>query len=502
MLQPAGLRLLTVSQYANTVRALFGDAALGGVGQWRSSLAAAQGGVALTAVEEYENASRALATVVFADDARRRALVGCTPALVAADPCTTTFLREFGRRTFRRALSAEELQRYSSLAQESAQSLASEWRGLEIAVTALLQSPNFLYRVELGETDPDVPERVRLTSVEMATRLAYFLWNGPPDELLLGAAERDELQKDDTLRAQVRRMLEDPRGRAGIVTYFADMLNVDSLLVLQKDPTWVPSFTPTLGPALRAQLLRTVENVVFEGGGDFRNLFDTRQTFVNAELARLYDLDPSGLSDALTPVTLPADGPRAGILSLGALMALQSGPSDTSPTLRGKFVRNILLCQQIPPPPPGVAARLPEPAPSELVTTRTLMSRHQTEPRCKSCHGFMDPIGFALETFDPIGKYRPTQNGLPIDTSGELDGVAFSDARALGRVLREHPALADCFTRSTYRYATGHIERRGEEAILSQVVQASGHSIARSFEEIALSVGFRFAAPAEGIGAP
>jgi len=498
VLQPAGIRLLTVSQYAYTVQELVGDATIGGVGQWRSSIAAAQGGVALTAVEEYESVGRAIAQVIFGDAVRREALAGCVPAVQVADPCTLTFLAAFGRKAFRRSLTAEEMTRYTALA-EGARSPVNPWRGLEIAVVALLQSPNFLYRVELGEPDPTDRTRVRFTSIEMATRLAYFLWNGPPDEALIRAAERGELLEDAPLRAQVRRMLEDPRGRRGIVAYFADLLNADNLLVLEKDPTWVPGFTPTVGPALREQLLRTVESVVFDGTGDYRDLFDTRQTFVNAELARLYDLDPAGLGRELTPVMLPASGPRAGILSLGAMMALHSGLANTSPTLRGKYVRNVLLCQKTPAPPPGVVATLPEPRPGELVTTRTLLSRHQTEPRCASCHGFMDPIGFALEAFDPIGKFRTTQNGLSIDTSGEIDGALFNDARGLGRALRDHPALLDCFTRNTYRYATGHIEAPGEEPVLSSIARASGHSVPNAFEAIAMSDGFRFAVPAEGL---
>jgi hypothetical protein len=500
---PAGLRLLTPMQYQNSLQDLFGDdLAIPAVGQWRSSIAAAQGGVSVTAVEEYEIAARDLCAAVFGDPARREALVGCEPAGDAADPCMRSFLETLGRRAFRRALDAEEVDRYAAVAVTATELLGDPWRGVEHAVLGLLQSPSFLYRVELAEPDPAQPARARYTDHEMATRLSYFVWNTTPDDELLAAADEGALSTEEGLRTQLQRLAASERARAGSVHFFSDLLDLDALLSVQKDTQWLPAFTATLGPAMREQLLRTIDSVVFDGDGDYRSLFDTRSTFVNAELASLYELEGS-FGDELEAVTLPESSGRAGLLTLAGLLTMYSGEADTSPTLRGKFVRSVLLCQNIPPPPAGVNTTIPEPAPDELVTTRELLSRHQTDPSCSSCHQFMDPIGLALENFDAIGAWRQQQNGLTIDASGELDGAPFDNAVGLGRELKQHPDLALCLMRSLYRYASGHIEQGFEQQLVAEIADgftAAGYQVPSAFELVALSSGFRFAAlpdPAE-----
>jgi hypothetical protein len=250
---------------------------------------------------------------------------------------------------------------------------------------------------------------------------------------------------------------------------------------------------------MREQLALTVQAVVLGEGGDYRNLFDTRTTFVNAELAQLLGI-PGDLGEGFTQIDMPDDGPRAGFLTLPGLMSLHSGEADTSPTRRGKFVRNILLCQVIPPPPPGISTVIPAPAPDELVTTRDLLERHRTDPMCAGCHGFMDPIGLGLENFDALGAYRPEQNGLTIDTSGDLDGVPFGNARELGKALRDHPELATCLVQNLYRFANGRVETRDERTALEALTRAfqdGGHSVRAAVRALATSEGFRFASKPE-----
>jgi hypothetical protein len=492
---PGGLRVLTPAQYRNTVRDLLGaDAAP--VGQWRSSIAAAQGGVALAAVEAYEEEARATAAWVFGDAGRRSALVGCDPVGSLADECRREFLGRFGRQAFRRPLTGEEVDRYAAVAASAGETLGDGWRGLELGVVAVLQAPSFLYRVELGEPDPDEPSRWRFSSYEMASRLSFFVTNSAPDATLLDAAERGDLLGEAGIRRELRRLLASDRGRAGMVHFFSDLLDLDALATLDKDKGWLPQFTPTLGPALRDQLLMTIDDVVFRTG-DYRELFVTRRTFMNDELARFYGVDEDFGFD-LEPVTFPEDGPRAGLLTLGGLLALHAGQADTAPTLRGKFVRTVLLCQSIPPPPPDIDTTIPEPQEGELVTTRDLLARHREDPSCASCHGMMDPIGLGLENFDAIGAYREKQNGITIDASGELDGQPFADAVELGQALADHEALAECLVKSLYRYAAGRVESARERHTINEVsarFENEGQRVEAAFEALALSAIFRYAAP-------
>ncbi len=488
---PSSLRVLTPRQYARSVRDLLGaDVPVEEIGQWRSSIAAAQGGVAPALVKAYEQQALSVSEYVFGDDARRSKLVGCTPSPVADDDCTRDFLTSFGRKAWRRPLTTAELARYSGVASQIGVELGA-WRGLELAVAGLLQSPNFIYRVELGEPVKNQPERLAFSGFELASRLSYFIWGTTPDDALLDAAAAGELERPETLAKHVDRLLADERATEGTVEFYADLLDLDALLHLEKDAQHLTGVTPTLGASMREQLVRTVSGV-----SDFRELFTTRNTFVNAELAALMDL-PGTFGSDFQAVTLAADSPRAGLLTLPGLLAIHSGQADTSPTLRGKFVRTVLLCQTIPPPPPGVVTSLPAQPPDQLVTTRDLLGQHQTDPICAGCHARMDPIGLALESFDAIGRYRTTQNDLPIDTSGEIDGIEFADARGLSNALANHPDLGGCFVRKLYRYATAHIEGEGEEVVIASVqgqVESANDDVKAALRAIALSDGFRYAA--------
>jgi hypothetical protein len=210
---------------------------------------------------------------------------------------------------------------------------------------------------------------------------------------------------------------------------------------------------------------------VFDKSADLLSLLDTRDTFLTAELAKLYGLPanavPAGAKSS--PYTLPA-GPRAGLLTTAAFLALNARASLTSPTLRGVFVRERLLCQHVPPPPPDVDTALPPPAPGKAETTRERLSRHMTEPSCAACHRLMDTPGFALENFDALGGFRSVENGKPIDPRGELDGVALDGPEALGKAVRAHPEAAACVINHLAQYLTGS----GDEAATSSLAAALG----------------------------
>jgi hypothetical protein len=209
---------------------------------------------------------------------------------------------------------------------------------------------------------------------------------------------------------------------------------------------------------------------------------------------------PPAFGPDLVATELPADGPRAGILTLPGLLSLHAYPGKTSPALRGLFVRKVLLCQDIPPPPPSVDTTLPTMAPGELVTTRELVARHQTDAVCASCHGRMDPIGLALETFDAIGVHRETQNGLPIDASGRLDGVPFADARGLGETLATHPDLMPCFVANLYAFGAGRTLSLREREALQEIARErleGGYDVREAMRAVATSDAFRITTVAE-----
>jgi hypothetical protein len=222
-------------------------------------------------------------------------------------------------------------------------------------------------------------------------------------------------------------------------------------------------------------------------------LLDTDAGFVDAELAAHYGI-AGPVDGSFAPVPLPDT--RGGLLTLAGFLAINSGEASTSPTKRGLSVRRVLMCQTVPPPPPDVEAKLPEPGGGGPVTKREQLEAHVNDPVCASCHQFTDPIGLALEHFDALGGYRATDQGLPIDPGGELDGKAFADAVELGGLVAEHPAISYCVVRNLYRYATGHIEQAHEEPTIKLLFGAlieSGHDLTAAIDALVRSEGFRYA---------
>lgn len=495
----AGIRTLTPSQYEASVRdvlglglagssVLGGDAPIGPLGQWATAIGAARGSFSPTTVESYETGARDAAAWVFADASRRDAIVGCTPSSAPGDSCARDFLERIGRRAYRRSLTADELTRWTTLAESIGVSLGDPARGLEHALSGILQSAHFLYRVEIGEDDPASadPTQLRYTDHEMATRLSYLVWGTTPDEALIAAADRGELSTDAGLSEALSRLLDDPRAEVGLEAFVADLFEVDGLLTAERDPVIHPDF---LGQrdALRRSLTRTAATALSEGG--FHAVFTTRTVFVDASIAGVFGLDPADFGTELARVELPADSPRAGLLTQPGFLALHAYPGKTSPALRGLFVRRRLLCQEILPPPPSVSTVLPEPPAGRLVTTRELVSLHQRQPSCAGCHRYMDPIGLGLEHFDEVGAHRERQNDLPIDASGDLDGAPFEDAIGLGRALAEHRSLGPCMASRLYAFAAGSTVPSRHPSV--RALAGEGTEVRALFEALVLSELFR-----------
>lgn len=498
---PSRLRKLTKAQYQNSLRdllettvtlpkdAIEDDSEKNGF----TAIGASFVTISPRGVEQYETASMGLARQVMADTSKRSTLVGCNPTTVTDATCTRAFVTRFGRRAFRRPLGAEEIDRWTAIAADAQTKLASFWEGMEIAVGGMLTSPHFLYRVELGEPDPDRPGVLRYTNWEMASRLSYFLRNTTPDDALLDAAERGELSSVEGLKAQVDRLLSSADAKGSLDAFFAELLHLSPLDGLTRDKTLFPAMTPTLGASMRTETLKLFEDVVFERDADVRELFDSKTTFVDPALAKLYGVTaPSGAGFAKVALD-----DRAGILGHASFLSVNAHVGSSSPTYRGKAIRERFLCESMPAPPSSVPP-LPEPAPGERATARQRLSMHRKVEPCASCHKLMDPIGLGLENFDAIGAFRTKENDAPIDPSGDLDGKAFAGPKDLARLLREDARVAPCFARNLYRHAAGHVELPGEEPAIRQVIGAFGDAGFR-VKSLALAIvtsdAFRFAVP-------
>jgi len=451
-------------------------------------------------VSQFDDAALAVTALVFDDAAKRAALVGCAPTTSATDPCVRAFLQSFGRRAWRRPLETTEVDRYAGIVATLAPLADGDvWTGLRYAVAGLLESPWFLYRVELGEPDPAKKYPLRFSAYEVAARLAYFLTDTTPDGPLLDAAARGETLTDAGLGAQAARLVLTPRAHAAVSRFFHEYLSTDDLATLVKDGAVFPKATPTLAAAMRDEIDATTTDLVFTRHADLRDLLDNRQTFVNAELAALYGL-PAVKGTALVPATLPDTGVRQGLLGTAAFLALNARTNRTSPTLRGRFVREQLLCEPVQPPPANFTAALDAGTTTANQTLRQRLEQHMSNAVCASCHALMDPLGFAFEHFDALGAYRANEGGKAIDDSGAVDGHTgaqhFVGARELAAVLRGMPEVTSCLSKQIYRYATGHLESDGEAPVLAGVgtrAQAAGNAFLDYLTATAMSDGFRYA---------
>jgi hypothetical protein len=499
---PATLHRLTVAEYRNSVHDLLGaglslstelepDTALKGF----TSIGASELTIAQTTAEKLEAAALELTAQVFADAERRVALVGCEPAS-SGDACVGEFIARFGRRAFRRPLESAELADMKALAVELDATLGDVWESLSYVVAAFLESPDFVFRVEVGEPDPDVPSRLRHTSLEMASRLSYVLWQSMPDDTLLAAGERGDLLDREAVRREAERMMGEPRFRQAMQRFFSENLALERLDNLSKESAVFPQMSATLPSAMRAELMHMFEHVVFTTQGDFRDLFDSRTRFVNGELAALYGI-PDVSGDEFVAVDMPADSARVGLLGSAGLLAIYATTTNTSPTRRGKFVRNRLLCQEIPSPPPGTDTTLPEADASQ--TMRERLTLHRTDPVCAGCHIMMDPLGLSLESFDGLGVHRETDRGRPLDLTGTIDGKAFDGPAELAGLLREHANAGPCVVQQLYRFATGHQESSGERVVLRELAARFAehdYRLPALVLELVSSDGFRFASSA------
>ncbi|MBL8631556.1 MAG: DUF1592 domain-containing protein [Rhodospirillaceae bacterium] len=494
---PTTVRRLTESQYRHIITDVFGphivvagrfDPLIRTEGLL--AVGASQATISPAAVERYAALAKSIAQQVV-DEKNRALILPCAPVSPAKpdEVCAKTFFTKVGRYLYRRPLADDEIGVYTKIAANAGASRGSFYDGVSYGLQAMLQSPDFLFVTENAVANSKTKALQQLDDYSKASRLSFFLWNTSPDDELLAAAEKGELSTSSGLRKQVDRMMNATRFEGGVRAFFSDMLALDDFATLEKDTLIYPAFSLAAAEDGKEQLLRTLVDVLLVKDRDYRELFTTRETFMTSALGLVYRL-PATNPGGWAKFTFAEDDQRAGIQGLLSFTALHSHPGKSSPTLRGKAIRELLLCQKIPDPPSTVNFDQFNDPNSPNRTARDRLTVHATDPACAGCHKLVDPIGLALETFDGAGQTRWTENGAKIDTSGNLNGIPFNDPKGLGQALREDPAAAQCVVRRAYNYATARPLERGERKWLNYLEHEfadDGYRFRELIRKIALS---------------
>jgi len=462
------LRRLTNAQYNNTVRDLLGDDTRVAeqfppedyVNGFRNQFQSQS--VSPLLAEAYASGAEKLAKSAFRGGDTR----GLVPCKDTTPACGAKFIREFGRKAFRRPLSENEQTRYLKL-----------WAagGAQMVVEGMLQSPNFLLRTENGAEPAWRP-------YETASRISYAIWNSMPDAELFRAAAAGELGDAAGVEKQVRRMLKDPRARATVDEFVSEWMRFDRLLGAVKERASFPMYTPELANAMTEEARRLVEHLVWNNA-NFMELYSADYAFLSTTLAKLYNVPAP--AQEFARVQLPAETERSGVLGQALLLAATAKPAETSPTARGLFVREQFLCQEVPQPPPGVNANLPLNTREKPMTNRERLGVHLSNDSCASCHTLIDPIGFGFEKFDAVGQRReklkitftPERKDkgttetveLDFDTSGNIAGTpnsTFRSPRELGTILAGNLQCQQCVVKQLFRYYQGRMEKPGDAAVI------------------------------------
>lgn len=472
------LRRLTNAQYNNTVRDLLNelsqpasqfppeDFVNGFSNQYQVQ------SLSPMLYEAYSAAAEKLARNVFKRGDPIPGL-GCSPS----PACRKQFVKTFGLRAFRRPLTPEEQKRYEALFAANQEFS----RGAQAVVEAMLQSPNFLFRLD------ETPETA-LKPYAAASRLAYTLWNTTPDAALLESAARGDLSTPAGFAREAKRLLKHAKAREALDDFVSQWLRFDRVIATGRDRRTYPKFNREMAIAMTEEARRFVGDLVWSNA-NFMQLYTAEYGFVNNTLASLYGVPAPAQEFEKAP--FPRESERAGLLGQALFLTLTSKPSDTSPTSRGLFVREQFLCQHVADPPPGVSTNLAPISESKPQTNRERLAMHTTDQSCAGCHKLIDPIGLGLEKFDAIGARRekaklvfypldrkskepPRTVELDLDTTGAVAGIPgsnFTSPRELGAVLAQSPQCQECVVKQYFRYAAGRMETAADRPMIHRVYE-------------------------------
>ncbi len=411
-------------------------------------------------IESVEQLALDTATRTLADPVKRARIVPCTPTGANDTGCLNAVISALGRRFLRRPLTDAEVANYATLQSFAIEANSFEL-GVKLVIRALVQEPEFLYRVEVGTAVGN--EGVwRLGPYEMASRLSFFLWGTTPPDWLLDSAQNGELAGKEGVRAAAAKLLADPKAKQRIERFHALWLGYYRL-----------PHAIELTRALQAESAALVDKVVFEDKADYFELFRSNQTYLSPTLATHYGIAFTGTASAWTPYGAVK---RKGLLSHGSVLSAGAKFADTSPTQRGIFVRSRLLCTEVPAPPANANVDAPPTSPTSNCKVDRYAA-HASTGNCKTCHASLDPIGFGIENFNRAGQFRTTDDGEPtctIEGKGKITGlpagdVAFEGVTGLSELLMDSGRFEQCIVKQVFRFASGRREAPADLALIDNL---------------------------------
>jgi hypothetical protein len=505
---PGGVRRLLPHQLKSSVAVVLGAAAAETVVDVPqieplhgfASIGAAEIAVSATDIGELERIATNAAAAAVASPDTLIALAPCVGDDSPSEACFVDVARDVGFVAWRRPLEDAEIDRLVAIA-----AAGSAWsvdngvgvpfeQGVKYLLMAMLQSPHFLYIVEIGTPDPEDSTRRVLGPYEMAARLAFFLQGRTPPRALLQDAAGGLLSTPDGIRQAARELLQSDHAKVALDAFYAEMFYLDDLANLSKDPDLFPEFDGEVAASMREETRLFMRDLVWDREADAREMFTSRASFVDADLAALYGVE-GGAEGTFARVELPEGHQRAGLLGHASFLARFAHPGVTSPTRRGHYINARFLCDEIPPPPPGVVPVLPE-DPGVPETMREKLERHQTDPSCRGCHVVTDPPGLAFEHFDAIGQWREQDRGLDIDISGTSERLgSYSGPVELGQLIADDERMPTCVVQNFVRSSMGHLEGSGERYAvrdLSEDFSGGGYKIKDLMVELTASKLFRY----------
>ena len=505
------MRLLSTTEYLNTMHDLVGDVA--GLapslddGSSASALGIAPPDLGLPELQTYQDAAVKVAATVVGDATVFGKLAPCD---AAADKrtCARSFVQTFGALAYRAPVTdAADIERH--LVVFDAGASTSYQHGIELLMTAMLQSPRFLYLVEIGTNEKVAADAIKLSGYEMAARLSYSVWGTMPDARLTAAAAAGTLSTKDGVASQLTWMMADPRGQTMVRRFVEGWIHLADLNMLAKDAKLYPQWdgTPTLKSSLIGQAQAFFDDVLAAQGGKLSALLTSPKVFANQDLASSYY---GGTAAGTTFQPLAAagmGGTPSGMLTLPALLSILAKPDSSSPIYRGKFVREQLLCLQLPAPPDNVP-KPPDVQPG--VSTRERFRQHETDPGCAACHQLIDPVGLGFENYDGVGHYLTMDNGQPVDASGEIKNTddvngTFNGVVELGQKLAGSKQVEGCVTRQWFRFMMTRFEQSADACSMNDVLtkfRAGGGSLNMLPAAMAQSDAFMYRRPLDSQVSP
>jgi hypothetical protein len=499
---PSPLRQLSRSQYLNTLQGLFKTVpdlsdALGTDTNYSAAFGLIQPDIDQVQIGGFQAAAEAVAASVVGNADSLQAIAPCASGADQRQ-CAQSFVQNFGALAYRSPITdADDIARHMAVYDAGAK--VSHAHGIELLIRAMLQAPRFLYRFELGTSEKVGASAIKLSPYEIAARLSYVIWDGPPDATLTSAASSNQLATQDQIDAQLTRMLADPKGLNFVQRFLQGWTQLASIDGLVKDATLYPEWSAqgsTLEASEKAQAQAFFDDLVKNQSGKLDSFLTSQTVFVNQDLASFYGASASGAN--FSPQSYAQ---ASGVLTLPAILSIQAKPDQSWPIYRGRFVREELFCQDLPAPPPNVP-KPPDVQPG--VSTRERLTEHETNPTCSSCHSMMDPIGFGFEAFDAIGRYRTSDGNQPVDTSGtismsDVDG-SFNGVIELGKKLASSETVRECVSRQWFRFATSRYEQDMDGCSMKGIMDAfnaAGRSLNALPKAIVESNAFLYRRPIE-----